>query len=61
MRCCNDPQDITKSGNQDAGTAMTELFREFSDVYLQSLAIMKERSDAGFPNNEEILFFEEIK
>lgn len=37
---------------------MTELFHEFSDVYLQSLAIMKERSDAGYPNNEGILFFE---
>ena len=36
---------------------MTEYFREFSDVYLQSLAIMKEREEAGLVSNEGILFF----
>jgi len=33
------------------------IFREYSDVYLQSLAIMKERQDAGIVSNEGILFF----
>ena len=35
---------------------MTEYFREFSDVYLQALAVMKERLDIGLPNNEGLLF-----
>ena len=36
---------------------MTDYFREFSDVYLQALAVMEERSDNGYPNNEGLLFF----
>jgi len=35
---------------------MTDYFREFSDVYFQALAIMKERTDSGLPNNEGLLF-----
>jgi len=35
---------------------MIEYFREFSDVYFQALAIMKERTDNGLPNNEGLLF-----
>jgi len=35
---------------------MTEYFREFSDVYFQALAIMKERTDTGLPNNEGLFF-----
>jgi len=33
------------------------IFREFSDVYLQSLAIMKKREAQGIVSNEGILFF----
>ncbi|HLE87947.1 MAG TPA: hypothetical protein VI727_09835 [Candidatus Brocadiaceae bacterium] len=39
---------------------MTEYFREFSDIYLQSLAIMKERKDLGYPNNEGVVFFKTV-
>jgi hypothetical protein len=34
-----------------------EYFREFFDVYLQGLQVMKEREDNGFPNNEGLYFF----
>ena len=33
------------------------IFREYSDVYLQSLAIMKEREAQGIVANEGLLFF----
>lgn len=33
------------------------LFRDFSDVYFQSLEIMKERELSGIVSNEGILFF----
>ncbi len=36
---------------------MSDYFRDFSDVYLQSLAIMKEREESGIVSNEGILFF----
>lgn len=33
------------------------IFREFSDVWLQSVEIMKEREASGIVSNEGILFF----
>jgi hypothetical protein len=36
---------------------MQEYFRAFFDVYIQSLAIMKDRQDEGVAVNEGILFF----
>ncbi len=36
---------------------MSEYFRDFRDVYLQSITIMKEREDSGIVSNEGILFF----
>jgi len=35
------------------------IFREYSDVYLQSLAIMKEREAQGIVANEGLLFFKQ--
>ncbi len=36
---------------------MTEFLREFSDIWLQSVDIMKKREANGIVSNEGILFF----